>query len=252
MNRWCHLVFFSFAAALGVGGLKADPAPGMLRDEVISRYGAPKNSIAIGGREIMTFDQGKVVLESGHVLSCDFAGQGNSAAEPGSNTPPAPKPIARTGQNPVGGWFTDFDQAKDAAQVSHRQILALFTGSTWCPACIRFDSNVSHDPHFLSSAQKKFVLVKIDYPHEELPHSSKAYVLALRYQVGGFPTLLKMKPDGSNPTWVDIEAILNNREHMPDEALAQIGAQERTPKAKAQLLALGIAGLALVAWWIKK
>jgi thiol-disulfide isomerase/thioredoxin len=252
MKLWFNCILLNLLIVLAPWALKADPTPGMPRDELIVRYGDPKSSIVMGNREILTYDAGKVVLQDERVLSCDFATPSDPANSPSAAAMVSSKKAGFVAQNPVGGWFTDLELAKKEAKSSRRQILALFTGSTWCPACIRLEREVAHDPRFLQAAQKKYVLVKLDFPQGALQPGSRNEALALRYGVGGYPTILTMSADGNKPTEVDVMAVLNKRGRMSDEMLDQIGAQERSPKAKAQLWAVGIAILGFMVWLVKR
>src|SRR5688572_31835841 len=41
-----------------------------------------------------------------------------------------------------GDWLTDIEAAKKKAAAENKPILALFTGSDWCPACIKWEKEV--------------------------------------------------------------------------------------------------------------
>jgi protein disulfide-isomerase len=74
-----------------------------------------------------------------------------------------------------------------------------FTGSDWCPWCIKFDKEVLDTPEFQEYAAKNVVLVKLDFPHklvqgDDLKKANAA--LKTQYDVHGFPTLLVLDKDG--------------------------------------------------------
>ena len=40
-------------------------------------------------------------------------------------------------------WLTNYEAAKAEATAKHKRILALFTGSDWCPSCMKFEAEVA-------------------------------------------------------------------------------------------------------------
>src|SRR5690348_4235887 len=64
-------------------------------------------------------------------------------------------------------WTSDFARAKAAASESKHFILLDFTGSDWCPWCIRMDKEVFSHRAFADFAARRLVLVKLDFPHSK-------------------------------------------------------------------------------------
>lgn len=96
-------------------------------------------------------------------------------------------------------WVTDFDKALAAAKESQKPIFAFFTGSDWCPWCIKFESEISSKEEFQDYAKNTFVLFKADFPRTKKIESElrkKNADLAEKYEVEGFPTVLLLDPDG--------------------------------------------------------
>jgi thiol-disulfide isomerase/thioredoxin len=121
-------------------------------------------------------------------------------AAPATLAPPPP-PAAPASQ-PAGvreAWTTDFAAAQAEAAGSKKRLLVLFTGSDWCPPCMRFEAEVAHAPDFLNLAQTSFVLVKLDYPRNA-PQSpairARNEELRRRYGVNSYPSLLVIDADG--------------------------------------------------------
>ncbi|MBK9992011.1 MAG: DUF953 domain-containing protein [Verrucomicrobia bacterium] len=216
----------------------------MSRDELVVRYGDPLSSMTVGDREIATYDSGKVVLQNGKVLSCDFSAKAGS-----------PKVAERTvspSQPLQSGWLTDFEKAKIQASASKRKMLVLFTGSTWCPACIRFEQVIGRSPQFLQAAQKNFVLVKLDFPREQLPMNSKNLQLAQRYEITGYPTLISMRADGQGESQVDVFAALNKPQAEVETMIGLLGAESGAKKPQGKTILFVVAGLVAVVWWFKR
>ena len=97
------------------------------------------------------------------------------------------------------GWLTDMDAAKKQAAEQKKDLFIEFTGSDWCPPCMKLKADVFSKEEFLKAAQKDFVLVELDYPRgKEQPAELKAAneKLAGQYQIEAFPTIVFAFPDG--------------------------------------------------------
>jgi thioredoxin-related protein len=97
-------------------------------------------------------------------------------------------------------WLTDLPKAEAQAKSDHKLVLMDFTGSDWCPWCIKLDKETLDQPEFADYAKKNLVLVKVDFPaHKQQPDDLKKAnaALAKKYGVDGYPTLILVKPDGT-------------------------------------------------------
>jgi thioredoxin-related protein len=97
-------------------------------------------------------------------------------------------------------WMTDLAKAQEQAKQENKLVLIDFTGSDWCPWCIKLDKETLTQPEFADYAAKNLVLVKVDFlRHTEQPADVKANneALAKKYGIEGFPTEIAMKPDGT-------------------------------------------------------
>ncbi len=79
-------------------------------------------------------------------------------------------------------------------------VLLDFTGSDWCPWCIRFDHDVLETDQFATYAQSKLELVRVDFPRtkpqdDALKQANKA--LASQYHVTGYPTFVLVNYAGN-------------------------------------------------------
>ncbi|WP_246615846.1 thioredoxin family protein [Aquimarina litoralis] len=61
-------------------------------------------------------------------------------------------------------WKYDFDEAKKIAKEKNQNIVLLFTGSDWCPPCIKLERKIFSNSEFQEFADEKFVWVKADFP----------------------------------------------------------------------------------------
>ena len=96
-------------------------------------------------------------------------------------------------------WRNDFAGALKQARSENKLVLLDFTGSDWCPWCIKFDHDILATEKFAAYAGKKLQLVKVDFPrHTPLPEAQMRANLALkeRYQADGFPTYVLVNAEG--------------------------------------------------------
>jgi len=97
-------------------------------------------------------------------------------------------------------WLTDVLKAEAQAKAENKLVLLDFTGSDWCPWCIKLDKETLTQPEFAKYAAKNLVLVKVDFLRhtEQSADVKKAnQALAKKYNVTGFPTEIALKPDGT-------------------------------------------------------
>jgi thiol-disulfide isomerase/thioredoxin len=97
-------------------------------------------------------------------------------------------------------WGTDFNQALAQARADDKTVLLHFTGSDWCPWCIKFDHEVLETDQFATYAQNKLELVLVDFPRtkpqdDALKQANRA--LADRYHVTGYPTFVLVNYAGN-------------------------------------------------------
>jgi protein disulfide-isomerase len=96
-------------------------------------------------------------------------------------------------------WQTDFAQASQQAAQEHKYILLDFTGSDWCPWCIKMDKEVFNQSQFSDFARKNLVLVKLDFPRKAAQsptEKSQNEDLAKKFGIEGFPTYVLLDSSG--------------------------------------------------------
>jgi thiol-disulfide isomerase/thioredoxin len=105
------------------------------------------------------------------------------------------------------GWTENYELAKQRARVTGKPILALFTGTDWCPPCKQFDTQVAHSERFLGYAADKMVLLKLEFPKHML-QSQALYAqnsaLAERIPGAEFPRFYLLDAEGEVLTKVDM------------------------------------------------
>ena len=113
--------------------------------------------------------------------------------------PPPPPHAPRTGITTPHGWFDNFEAARHEARRLRRPMLVLFTGSDWCPHCVRLRRHVLDTREFMHYARERLVIVYLDFPRRaSLPHGLRHQNegLSRRYGVRGFPTTIILSPGG--------------------------------------------------------
>jgi protein disulfide-isomerase len=96
-------------------------------------------------------------------------------------------------------WQTDFAEASKQAAQEHKYILLDFTGSDWCPWCIKMDKEVFDQSQFSAFAVKNLILVKVDFPRKTAQspaEKSQNEELAKKYAIEGFPTYILLDSSG--------------------------------------------------------
>jgi len=97
-------------------------------------------------------------------------------------------------------WFTDLPTAQAKAKKEDKTVLLDFTGSDWCPPCIRLKKEVLSKSEFAEYAQRNLVLVEVDFPrHKKLSAAQQKAndALAEKYNPeGSVPTIVLLDKDG--------------------------------------------------------
>lgn len=119
------------------------------------------------------------------------------AASPSDESRLRPRPKAQASDST---WSTDFSRSLEQARADGKTVLLDFTGSDWCPWCIKFDHEVLETAQFASYAQSKLELVLVDFPRTQpqdaaLKQANRA--LADRYHVTGYPTFVLVNYAGN-------------------------------------------------------
>lgn len=98
------------------------------------------------------------------------------------------------------GWIEDFAAAKQQAAKEKKRIVLAFSGSDWCPWCVKMERDVYSKSEFIDAASRSFVLVMIDCPSDKSILSPLAAAqnqrLAEEYGISGFPSTLVVDADG--------------------------------------------------------
>jgi thioredoxin-related protein len=109
---------------------------------------------------------------------------------PAGATAPANKAVSSEGGI---AWFKgDVDAAFVAAKADNRPVF-LYWGAVWCPPCNQVKATIFNRQDFIERS-RFFVPVYID---GDAPSAQR---LGTRFKVSGYPTMILLKPDGSEIT----------------------------------------------------
>lgn len=113
---------------------------------------------------------------------------------------PTPQTAATPAAQPrKTGWIEDDASAAADAKSHNLPTLILFTGSDWCPPCMRLEKEVFSKSAFKSFADEQLVLRKADFPRrKKLPKDIQEanQALARKYGIRGYPTMVLLDANG--------------------------------------------------------
>ncbi|MDB6138998.1 MAG: thioredoxin-related protein [Verrucomicrobiaceae bacterium] len=97
-------------------------------------------------------------------------------------------------------WLDSLEQTTATAAEKHRPVLLFFTGSDWSPRSMTLDKQVFEDKPFAAFVSASFSLFQLDFPQRIAaagPLMKTYAALAEKHGVSHFPTLLALRPDGT-------------------------------------------------------
>jgi protein disulfide-isomerase len=106
-------------------------------------------------------------------------------------------PIQTTVMEPI--WIESYDTAIARSKTCGEPILADFSGSDWCPWCMKLRAEVFDTPEFKAWAKNRVILLLVDFPRvREIPEEQQEQNTALmdKYKVTGYPTVLFLDDKG--------------------------------------------------------
>lgn len=96
-------------------------------------------------------------------------------------------------------WMQDVEAGFGKAQRERKDVLMLFTGSDWCPPCIKLDEEILSQDEFLAEVTQRFVLIKLDFPRnhpQDETIAAQNQQWAREFGVDSFPTLFLLDQSG--------------------------------------------------------
>lgn len=95
-------------------------------------------------------------------------------------------------------WLRTYSEAVALSQSTSKPIVILFTGTGWCPACMKLEREVLKNPEFTQAVGQKFVFLLAEFPDysESAVMASPYKPLLDRYGVSQFPTMVVINANG--------------------------------------------------------
>ncbi len=94
-------------------------------------------------------------------------------------------------------WQNSYEEAMAEASKQKKILLLVFTGSDWCPWCMKLSREILEDPEFIQSVGDFFVFLNVDFPEKKaLPKNTlqQNEQLQALYRVNGYPLLILVDP----------------------------------------------------------
>lgn len=133
------------------------------------------------------------------ILSSIFLLSSTLTAQPGYPSHySAPNMNSQTHSAPHIHWLNRYEDAVALSQSTSKPILILFTGTTWCPACMKLEREVLMRPEFAQAVGPHFVFLKAEFPEaSEAAIAATPYKhLVDRYNITLFPTFVVAHANG--------------------------------------------------------
>lgn len=99
-------------------------------------------------------------------------------------------------------WLTNFDEAKQLASTSKKNIVLVFQGSDWCGPCMKLDKNIWSTEVFKTYAKDHFVMLQADFPRKRQNKLSKdqekhnGMLFETYNTTGSFPYVVVLNKEG--------------------------------------------------------
>lgn len=142
------------------------------------KAGGDNVTLRLRNGKLTTFAQSKLSLMDQEIIKASAEKPAPEAAETKASVDPKRK----------AKWLTKMNKAQDQAKETGLPILVLFTGTTWCPYCIKLEKAVFSESEFKSFADQNLVLLILDYGPGGTPKNKKDGELSKEFGVSGFPT----------------------------------------------------------------
>ena len=94
-------------------------------------------------------------------------------------------------------WLAKMDKAQEQSKATGLPILVLFTGTSWCPLCIKLEDQVFSKSEFKTFADKNLVLLRLDFGPGGKASSKKDEALDKEFGVTGYPTYFLIDTAGN-------------------------------------------------------
>lgn len=117
-----------------------------------------------------------------------------------ADTTPKEKPADKSAGSPakVGKfkWYTSIKAARKAAATEKKPVFMLFTGSDWCPYCVKLEKEILSKKEFKDWAKGNAILFIADSKGGRDKLSAENLKLKNDFGVNGYPTVILTDAEG--------------------------------------------------------
>jgi thiol-disulfide isomerase/thioredoxin len=105
-------------------------------------------------------------------------------------------------------WLNNYQEAVSQSQATGKPIVLLFTGTNWCPACMKLEKEVLTTSEFAGGVGGRFIFLKAEFPDysEEAIKSSPYYPLLQNHGIDTFPPMVIVNANGQRLYTVNYQA----------------------------------------------
>jgi thiol:disulfide interchange protein len=114
------------------------------------------------------------------------------------------------------------DRALAQAKAGNKLVFLDFTGSDWCPPCMKLHEKIFSRPEFQAYAESNLVLLVVDFPqkfHLSADAGATNEFLSAKFNIQGFPTLVALDADGKE-IWRHLGYIDGGLKELTDDLAA--------------------------------
>ena len=98
------------------------------------------------------------------------------------------------------GFFTNSQEAFEKAKKDKKIVFALFSGTDWCPPCMKLEQNVISKKEFRKELEDKYVFLLLDFPRFKrlnVDIAKQNNLMIDKYKIESFPTIALIAPNGT-------------------------------------------------------
>lgn len=155
---------------------------GVTIDAELIKVDGDKVTLRLRNGKTSTFDQSKLSAADQEFLKT----AASKPADADATVETEGKPVVDA--NRKAKWLTKMEKAQEQSKETGLPILVLFTGTSWCPYCVKLEDEVFGESAFKSFADQNLVLLMLDFGPGGTPNNRKDEKLKKDYGVTGFPT----------------------------------------------------------------
>lgn len=117
---------------------------------------------------------------------------------------------AEMAKHPSIAWTENYEEGVARAKKEHKPIFLFFTGSDWCPWCMRFEKEILKTAEFTHLLGRELIFIKADFPQNISQNATieeQNEALKVHYGIKGFPTVILLDQNSNEIARMGYEKI---------------------------------------------